>query len=110
MALKGRYGAMGMPMIENNYDTHFLQTEGGAVRIVEYACWSIGGSGLKGTWEDGQHHLHKGAVHFYTSLHPASTVQGLAGHSFSKWTSWSIIQKKMPRSPTCLMYLSFFMG
>lgn len=38
-----------MPMMENNYDTYFLQTEGGAVHIVEYACWSIGGSGLKGT-------------------------------------------------------------
>lgn len=67
--------------------TYFLQTEGGAVHIVEYACWSTGGSGLKGTQEDGQHHLHKGAVHFSTSLHPASTVQGLAGHSFSKWAS-----------------------
>lgn len=99
-----------MPMMENNYDTHFLQTEGAAVRIVEYTCWSIGVSALKGTQEGSQHHLHKGAVHFYTSLHPDSTVQGLAGHSFSKWKPWSIIQKKMPRSPICLMYLSFFMG
>lgn len=76
-----------MPMMENNYDTHFLQTEGAAVRIVEYACCSISVSGLKGTQEDGQHHLHKGAVHFYISLHPDSTVQGLAGHPFSKWKS-----------------------
>lgn len=63
-----------MPMMENNYDTHSLQTEGATVCIVEYACWSIGVSGLKGAQEDGQHHLHKGAVHFYTSLHPDSTT------------------------------------
>lgn len=62
-----------MPVMENNDDTRSLQTEGAAVCIVEYACWSIGVSGLKGAQEDGQHHLHKGAVHFtpvYTQTAP----------------------------------------
>lgn len=42
-------------MVKSNYDTHFLQTEGAAVRTVDYTAQ-----------EDGQRQLHKVAVPVYT--------------------------------------------